>query len=226
MRLNLGRAVAGTAVSAGRRINRSSGEPDAVCRSLLIVLARAGSALDATRDHHAAAFETAARASLAAFGCDVPWAEGDSKIRSSWADERVGLTEQHVVDCLVAGGMASIARGQFQGAAAIYRWLCSALLDTSDLHLLWGLGLMRAEHFHEARGCFARVDRQDDFIQALMTICLLPSALESAVQSLQRMRITTARQAVRDVVSDVLRAVDVGADELDLSEDDLAKLSK
>jgi hypothetical protein len=185
--------------------------------NLLIVLARAQLAAGQGGDAESVAFERCVQAALAIVGCDVPWAEGDQAAIGAWAERPEEYAERQVVQWLLWSGLAGIVLGRLKASETVYNWLCSALQDTRDLHLVWGVALMSAKRMIEARACLSRLGRRDELASALIAVSMLQESPGDAEPRLRSLLAASTQPAVRELMREALEAL--------VSDEDIADLA-
>jgi hypothetical protein len=178
-----------------------------VVRSCLIVLARTRLVLQRGADAEALALGRCVHAALGILECDVPWVEGDQAEVEAWADQPDAYAESQILQGLLWSGLAGIALGRLNASEVIYEWLCSALQDASDLHLVWGVALMSAQRMSEARACLSRLDGRGELARALIAVSLLQEAPGEAARRLRSLQAVCAQPLVRDVIREALEAL-------------------
>lgn len=205
----------------------AAGEPiafdlSAVLRGLLIVLARTRLALRRGADAQALALGHCVQAALAIVECEVPWAEADQAEIEAWAEQPEAYTEGQILQGLLWSGLAGIVLGRLKASDVIYQWLCSALQDARDLHLVWGVALLDAQRMSEARACLSRLDGRNELARVLIAVSLLREAPGEAQRRLQSLQAVCEQPLVRDVIRQALDALVTGEDIADLAITDLA----
>ncbi|MFN9807370.1 MAG: hypothetical protein ACK56N_13210 [Betaproteobacteria bacterium] len=205
--------------------DRSAGDRDDLCRRLLVVLARTQAAPGAAPDAELAQLHRCVQAALFILDCDVPWTQGERDLAQWWAGQSDEYAESQIVQDLLWSGLTGIALGRLQPAVLVYRWLRTAMRDARDIDLVWGVALLGAQRFSEARACFSQLDDRDELTQALMAASLLNSAPADAVEQLKRVQACCLQPPIRDLVREILETFDHGGQAADRVESELAAWS-
>jgi hypothetical protein len=179
----------------------------AVVRSFLIVLARTRLVLQRGADAEALALGGCAQAALGILDFDVPWVEGDQAEVEAWAGQPDTYAEGQIIQSLLCSGLTGIVLGRLKASEVIYQWLCLALQDARDVHLVWGVALMSAQRMTEARACLSRLDGRDELARALIAVSLLQEAPDEASRRLRSLQAVCAQPLVRDVIREALDAL-------------------
>lgn len=181
-----------------------------LCRRLLVVLARSQQAMGAGSDPGLAQFHRCVLAALFTLECEVPWAQDDQEQIRAWAEQPDEYAEGQVVQDLLWCGLAGIALRRLQPSLIVYRWLCAALQDATDVHLVWGVALLRERRMSEARACLAHCDDRDELVQALVAASMLQKTPVEAVQRLRKVQAACTQPPLRDLLRDILQTLDDG----------------